>query len=111
MNNASWLGLNNVSARGITMGDANGDGREEIFADYGNYGAGIWEFYWNHTQPTRVITSLTANGLVSGDILGNGKKALVADLPGYGLWYFQNDSSWQWFNGNDPLGFAVGQLN
>ena len=107
MNDAGWQKLNNASPEKVITGDVDGNGQDDVIADFSSTYGGIfvkrnlggWVKLHNYTPETWAV----------GDLDGNGKDDIVIDFGGIGLWARMNDSSWLKLNNSSPEKTARGR--
>jgi probable HAF family extracellular repeat protein len=107
-NNANtWTRINSSVPARVGAGDFNGDGIDEVVADFGS--SGLWRRAANGAW-TRLLNT-TTQGLAVGDLDGNGKAELIADRGATGLWARYNDANWVRLNASNPVRVIAGDLD
>ena len=109
MNDAGWLKLNNSSPDRITTGDMDGNGQDDVVADFASTVGGIFVKYnlggW--TQ----LHGATSEQLTTGDLDNNGLDDVVIDFGASGLWARMNNASWLKLNNASPEQVVLGDLD
>ena len=110
MNDSSWLKLNNSSPDRVVTGDMDGNGNDDVIADFASTLGGIFVKY-NLGGWTQLFGS-TSEQMASGDLDNNGKDDVVIDFGvGVGLWARMNDASWLKLNNGSPEQVVVGDMD
>ena len=110
MNDAGWLKLNNGSPDRVTTGDMDGNGEDDVIADFASSLGGIFVKYnlggW--TQ----LANVASEQMTSGDLDNNGQDDVVIDAgASLGLWARMNNSSWLKLNNASPEQVVVGDMD
>jgi hypothetical protein len=105
---AAWAPVHPASPEGMTAGDLDGNGIEEMIFDFG--AAGLWVRYngvaWvlrHPANPTRLLGT--------ADLDNNGKKELVVAFPGAGTWVFYNNTTWSFLHALTATRMAAGNVD
>ncbi|MCP4364344.1 MAG: VCBS repeat-containing protein [Planctomycetes bacterium] len=96
--------------RRMVVGDVDGDGLDDVVADFGSYREGIKIFYnnsrtWTEISPGSYSDGFGEGGMVIGDMDGNGKNELIADFGAYGggvSVFYNNVEPWSAVNRFSP---------
>ena len=87
----AWAQVHPNSPEGMTAGDLDGNGIDEMIFDFG--AAGLWAKYngggaWAQLHPANPRL------LATGDLDNNGRQELVVVFPGFGTYVFYNNTTW-----------------
>jgi hypothetical protein len=94
----------------IATGDMNGNGRDEIVADFGG-GVGVYVFEGFVGWSPGPLTLALTQEMRLGDLDNNGQWDLVADFGTSGLWAYINNTSWVNLHGFNIEGMVFGDFN
>jgi hypothetical protein len=92
---ANFSQLNASDPKNMVTGDLDGNGIDEVIADFGS-AMGIW-VKWNGGGWQQLHT-LTSDSMVTADLDGNGRKELIIGFSGGGTYVFWNASTWSKLN-------------
>ncbi|GMQ89540.1 MAG: hypothetical protein BMS9Abin09_1038 [Gammaproteobacteria bacterium] len=109
MNDSSWQKLNNSSPDQVVVGDVDGNGMDDVIADFSSTFGGI--FIKRNQGAWNKLHNFTPELLATGDLDGNGKDDVVIDFGGIGLWARMNDSAWLKLNNSSPDQIVVGDVD
>jgi hypothetical protein len=99
-NNTAWEFIHSFNPGQIAIGDIDGNGQEDIIADFPSCGCGIWA-YLNRTTWVSIHPLSTA-ALATGDLDGNGKTDLVVNFGAQGVWTLLNQTTWIQITASNP---------
>ena len=85
-----WKQWNTFSPSQMATVDFNGDGTDELVADFPDYGL-YKKDTANDWQP---INTVNPDKMIVADIDGDGKDELLAGFAGYGLYYYDDPGGW-----------------
>ncbi len=109
MNDASWQKLNNSSPDRMVVGDVDGNGVDDVIADFGSTFGGI--FIKRNGGGWSKLHNFSPELMMIGDLDNNGQDDVVIDFGGIGLWARMNDSSWLKLNNASPAQLVVGDMD
>ncbi|MGD8537158.1 MAG: SBBP repeat-containing protein [Candidatus Aminicenantes bacterium] len=91
----AWQNLTGDDPELIVSTDTNGDGNEEICADFGALGLWLWRDSWSF------LTSNDPEYIISADTDGDSAREIVADFGTLGLWMYDGAGTWTSLAGAD----------
>jgi len=109
MNDATWQKLNNSSPDQVVTGDIDGNGTDDIIADFSSTFGGI--FVKRNQGGWSQLHNSTPDMMAVGDLDNNGKDDIVIDFGAIGLWARMNDTSWTKLNNASPTQLVVGDMD
>jgi hypothetical protein len=104
---SAWSQLHTVSPVHIVTGDLDGNGVDDIVADFGS--AGIW--VRRNNAGWSKLNGGTTNRMATGDLDGNGRDELIVDFAGAGLWVWANDQSWFQLHSSSTGSIVTGDMD
>jgi len=109
MNDSAWQKLNNSSPDKVVVGDMDGNGLDDVIADFSSTFGGI--FVKRNQGGWSKLHNFTPELLATGDLDGNGRDDVVIDFGSIGLWARMNDASWLKLNNSSPDKIVVGDMD
>jgi hypothetical protein len=109
MNDASWLGLSNSSPDEVVVGDVDGNGEDDVIADFASTLGGI--FIKRNLAGWTQLHNFGAELMAVGDLDNSGRDDVVIDFGGIGLWARMNDASWLKLHNSSPQRIATGDID
>jgi hypothetical protein len=98
----------------MTAGDFDGNGRTDLFVDFGN-AYGLWMRLYGALNPgiTWVpLHTFTSTKILTGDLDGNGDAEVIVNFGAAGLWEYVNITrSWVQLHGVGPGVMATARRN
>ncbi len=82
--------LNSANPESLISANTNGDGDDEIAADFGPLGLWLW-----NDGSWFLLTSSNCENVIAADTNADGDDEIVADFGPLGLWLW-NDGAWYW---------------
>ncbi len=114
MNDSLWAQLHSLSPELLATGDLDGNGQDDVVADFGpevsGQPSGLWK--WMNNGTWEELYMLSAELMATGDLDGNGQDDVVIDFgPAKGLWNWMNNSTWAKLHSLSPETLATGDLD
>ena len=109
VNDTGWLKLNNASPDKVVLGDVDGDGRDDVIADFSSTFGGI--FIKRNLGGWLKLHNFAPESMAVGDLDNNGKEDIVIDFGGIGLWARMNDTNWLKLNNSSPDKVLVADMD
>ena len=91
----------------MTNGDVDGNGLDELIADFP--GSGVW--VWRNNMLWHQLHTANVRAITTGDLDDNGQADVVLDFPAVGTWMYLNDSSWAQLHPLSPTRLMTGDLD
>jgi len=85
-----WNQWNTINPSQMVIVDLNGDGADELVADFPGYGL----YKKDSANDWQKINDVEAEKMIAADIDRDGKDELVASFIGYGLYYYDDPGGW-----------------
>jgi len=109
LNDTSWQKLNNSSPDQVVVGDVDGNGVDDVIADFSSTFGGI--FIKRNLGAWTKLHNFSPELMAVGDLDGNGKDDVVIDFGSIGLWARMNDSAWLKLNNSSPDQVVVADMD
>jgi hypothetical protein len=109
MNDASWLKLSNSSPDQVVVGDVDGNGEDDVIADFASTLGGI--FIKRNLGGWTQLHNFNAELMAVGDLDNSGRDDVVIDFGGIGLWARMNDATWLKLSNSSPDQVVVGDID
>ncbi|MDD3905685.1 MAG: right-handed parallel beta-helix repeat-containing protein [Candidatus Omnitrophica bacterium] len=105
----AWTQLHIFTAKSITAGDIDGNGKDDIIVDFGSeYGIYVYSDTGAWTQ----LHNFTAQSITAADLDGNGKADLVVDFGSdYGIYVYSDTGAWTQLHIFTAKSITAGELN
>jgi hypothetical protein len=98
-----WNVITGANAEQLIRLDTNGDGREEIFADFGALGLWLWkDNVWS------LLTKSNPEKMAAADVDNDGRDELALDFGALGIWLW--DLTWNKLSSDNPENIIAGDI-
>jgi hypothetical protein len=104
---SGYASIHDTSPEGFVTADMDGNGIDEVVADFGV--SGIW--IRRNNGPWEWLHDGNPNRMAAGDLDGNGQDEVIIDFPGAGIWIRKNDAAWEWFHPYNSNYITVAHLD